>query len=312
MLVEMRGRQRHSLARGTPATVRGGEHAAARALAEAPKLADGAAGKGGTAAPRVDEEGFQEVLPGRRSNSIGIARGGGGGEGGAASSAGSSGASWAERVSLGSKGVEAGANAAARRGSGGAGRDTVGEAANAEDQEVREARMAEVLDHVHGRRSDEDEDDYAGDDHDEAADEDASPSELRQAWSEAAEAVRFLERRGGPRIPPEVLSSARAHRDAAEKAWKAAKPPHPVGKRLRWAAAALESALAKQHAHQEEFEAFEIQTARRRAELEARREVDAACAAWKQADLDAQDALRAARACSSDVEDKLERRTDRG
>ncbi len=113
-----------------------------------------------------------------------------------------------------------------------------------------------------------------------------TPAELRREWEEAAETVRLLERRGGPRVPSAVLDGARAHRDEAERTWRAAKPLHPIGKRLRWAAEAVEAAMAKRSAHAEELEEFEEQTARRRAELLDRRDADEARVARKQQELD--------------------------
>ncbi len=87
-------------------------------------------------------------------------------------------------------------------------------------------------------------------------------AELRREWNEAAEAVRLLERRGGPRVSQVVLDRARSHRDDAERARRAAKPPHPLGKRIRWAAAVLETALTKQQTNQRELEEFDADTAR--------------------------------------------------
>ncbi len=114
----------------------------------------------------------------------------------------------------------------------------------------------------------------------------ASAEELRRAWSDAAETVRFLERRGGPRVPAAVLEGARGHRDAAERAWRAAKQPHPIGRRLKWAAEALEVAMAKEEAHRTELAEFDEECVRKRAALLAKLEVDAARTARKQAALD--------------------------
>ncbi len=113
-----------------------------------------------------------------------------------------------------------------------------------------------------------------------------SASELRKEWNNAIDTVRYLERRGGPGVPQAVLDSARAHRDNAERAWRAAKVPHPLGRRLRWAAADLEAALAKENLHREELEDFEAQTLRRRGELLERQRVDEERTARKRALLD--------------------------
>ncbi len=148
----------------------------------------------------------------------------------------------------------------------------------------------------HGRERSQqpaDDDDGPGDDadggggweEDETA-ADKTPADLRRAWDEAAAAVRHLERRGGPRMPAAVLERARAHRDEAEMAWRAAKPLHPIGKRLRWAAEAVEAAMDKQRAHRAEVDEFEEDTAKRRAELLARQKVDDERVARKQRELD--------------------------
>jgi hypothetical protein len=82
-------------------------------------------------------------------------------------------------------------------------------------------------------------------------------------------------------FPPELLEAAKAQRDAAEQRWRAARRPHPVHKRLRWAEADLREAEAKERAHQEELEIHLEQTARRTRELRERLQVDAARTARK-------------------------------
>ncbi len=133
------------------------------------------------------------------------------------------------------------------------------------------------------------EDDGDGDaEVDDDADADAdepSESDLRQAWDEARDAVRLLER-SSQRVPQELLAQARAQRAAAEERWRAARTPQPLAKRLRWAEAALTEAVAKQEAHRRELLEFERATEERRRELRLRAEVDDARTARKREALD--------------------------
>ncbi len=132
-------------------------------------------------------------------------------------------------------------------------------------------------DHDHGHDCDMDDEQ-----HDRRA---PSAAELRRQWADAAETVKFLERRGA-KASELVLAQARADRDDLERRWRAAKPIHPLAKRLRWAAQELESALTKQEANRAELDRFEEWAVRRRAELTARAEADAARTAKKQKILD--------------------------
>ncbi len=87
-------------------------------------------------------------------------------------------------------------------------------------------------------------------------------------------------------MPGAVLEAARRHRDEAERRWRAAKPAHPIGRRIRWAAEAVEAAMEKQRLHREELEEFEEKTARRRGELLERQAADDERVARKQRELD--------------------------
>ncbi len=106
------------------------------------------------------------------------------------------------------------------------------------------------------------------------------PDQLKQAWMSHCSVVRMLERRG-KECPVETLAAARAQRDAAEQRWRAAKRPHPLFKRLRWAEADLRDAEAKERAHRDELEEHLAQSARRTKELQERLEVDEARTARK-------------------------------
>ncbi len=91
-----------------------------------------------------------------------------------------------------------------------------------------------------------------GEDHDEQLQEDwdldedeapqQGPDELRRRWTQEVALVKKLARQGLPDGHP-ALAAAHAARDAAEAAWRQAKPPAPVATRLRWAQAKLTRAL---------------------------------------------------------------------
>ncbi len=98
---------------------------------------------------------------------------------------------------------------------------------------------------------------------------------LKQEWESHRAACRLLER-DGQAVPSQLLVEARAQRDAAERRWRAAKAPHPLHKRLRWAQNELRDAEGKERARREELELHLSEAARRTREIEQRLEVDAA------------------------------------
>ncbi len=95
---------------------------------------------------------------------------------------------------------------------------------------------------------------------------------LRAEWEKARLAHRRLERSSD--MPPALVAEARRQRDAAEERWRAAKQPHPLHKRLRWAQRDLDAALLKQRTHQEEMERELRQMAERTSFLHDRAAVD--------------------------------------
>ncbi len=105
--------------------------------------------------------------------------------------------------------------------------------------------------------------------------EEPGPADLRREWDKLCALCRRLER-DGEDVPQSVLASVREQRDAAERRWRAAKPPQPLHKRLRWAEAELREAETKELARQRELEEHLAITARRTAELEQRLSVDRA------------------------------------
>ncbi len=117
------------------------------------------------------------------------------------------------------------------------------------------------------------EEEQGGDPNADAQEVDASA--LKREWDSHRSACRLLER-DGRGVPPQLLAEARAQRDAAEKRWRAAKAPHPLHKRLRWAESELREAEGKERARREELGAHLSETARKTREIEERLEVDVA------------------------------------
>ncbi len=111
---------------------------------------------------------------------------------------------------------------------------------------------------------------------DEVDDEDVpSEGELRSRWQAHCAVVRRLERDGQP-LPPGLLANVKAQRDAAERKWRAARTPHPLHKRLRWAEADLRAAEAKESSRRKELEEHLERVAARTREIEERLAVDEA------------------------------------
>ncbi len=120
-------------------------------------------------------------------------------------------------------------------------------------------------------------------DHDDA-DEGPSEAELKATWEDHCAAYRRLEK-GQPPAPPGVLAAVREQRDGAERAWRAARTPHPLHKRLRWAENELRAAEAKEAARRAELDDHVEQAARRTKDIQAMLDVDVARTARKRAAL---------------------------
>ncbi len=131
-------------------------------------------------------------------------------------------------------------------------------------------------DHGHPAHDDDfdDEDGGQGGDHD-AETQEADANALKREWLAHVSACRLLEK-DGRHVPHQLLAEARAQRDAAEGRWRAAKVPHPLHKRLRWAESELREAESKEQARRDELAAHLSETAKRTRDIEARLEVDAA------------------------------------
>ncbi len=101
-----------------------------------------------------------------------------------------------------------------------------------------------------------------------------SEAQLKGLWVSHCNAVKTLERDRS--VLPEVLASVKQQRDAAERRWRAAKSPHPLHKRLRWAENDVRAAAAKEEARRRELEDHLAQAAARTREIEQRLAIDAA------------------------------------
>ncbi len=99
-------------------------------------------------------------------------------------------------------------------------------------------------------------------------------AQLKSLWLSHCAAVKTLER--DKSVLPEVLASVKQQRDAAERRWKAAKSPHPLHKRLRWAENDVRAAAAKEASRRRELELHLEQAAARTKEIEERLAVDIA------------------------------------
>ncbi len=152
-----------------------------------------------------------------------------------------------------------------------------------EEQESDDAMDAEQCQGM-GGDEDDDHEDAMGDGNGEAGgdDEEEQPTEaeLKQRWIAHCAVVRRLEKDGQP-LPPGMLATVKAQRDAAERQWKAAKTPHPLHKRLRWAEADLRAAEAKERARRKELDDYLQQVDLHTREIKARLEVDEARTARK-------------------------------
>ncbi len=127
-------------------------------------------------------------------------------------------------------------------------------------------------------------DEDLGDDHD-APGQTTDAAALKREWTSHRAACRLLERDGRD-VPPQLLAEAKAQRDEAERRWRAAKAPHPLHKRLRWAENELRDAEGKERARREELDTHLREAAKRTREIEERLEVDAARTARKREALD--------------------------
>ncbi len=126
--------------------------------------------------------------------------------------------------------------------------------------------------------------------HCEGDEEEVDAAQLKEEWLAHGAAVRKLEKdllRAPLNLRTSLLNEARAHRDAAEARWRAARTPPPLSKRLRWAELELRDAESKERARRLDLERHLEEAANRTRDLEQRLAVDVARTARKRAALEA-------------------------
>ncbi len=119
---------------------------------------------------------------------------------------------------------------------------------------------------------------------DDGGEETPDPQKLRAAYEEYAKTVKEMERKGsyGP-----AVDTLRQARDAAEEAWRRAKAPAPLPRRLEWAEAKLRKAQSALTRVRLELDRFDEETDRRRADLLGRIQEAESWYKWRQRQLDA-------------------------
>ncbi len=114
----------------------------------------------------------------------------------------------------------------------------------------------------------DDEDEHERDgDHPRTMEDD--PVALRTRLEEEQATVRTLARQGIDAAHPAMVAAVAA-RDAAEDAWRAARTPHPVARRMGWAQQALDRALRSRDKVREELAQFDADTKERRSVIAER------------------------------------------
>ncbi len=140
-----------------------------------------------------------------------------------------------------------------------------GDAGMATETDVETVAARPTLGGVPARGDDALEDDGGADDgDDDGADE--PPADLKRRMDEEVAMVKWLEREG---VAPEhpSMRAALAARDAAENAWRAARSPQPVGKRMGWAQARLDRALRQQGKVVQELAIFDSEVKAQREKI---------------------------------------------
>ncbi len=126
-----------------------------------------------------------------------------------------------------------------------------------------------TCDHEATKGDFDDEDDH---DDDEAGQQDlgeADPDVLRKRLECEQSMVRTLVREGVDEDHPAMVAAVAA-RSAAEEAWKAARRPHPVARRMGWAQQGLDRAMRARDKVREELAAFDEEMQERRNQIEQR------------------------------------------
>ncbi len=126
--------------------------------------------------------------------------------------------------------------------------------------------------------------------HCDGGEEEVDAGQLKAEWLAHGAAVRKLEKdlmQAPINLRNSLLSEARAHRDAAEARWRAARTPPPLSRRLKWAELELRDAESKERARRLELERHLEETASRTRDLEQRLSIDVARTARKRAAIEA-------------------------
>ncbi len=95
------------------------------------------------------------------------------------------------------------------------------------------------------------------------------PVVLRTKLEEEQATVRALAREGIDAAHPAMVAAVAA-RDAAEDAWRAARTPHPVARRMGWAQQALDRAMRSRDKVRDELAEFDAHTKEQRGLIEER------------------------------------------
>ncbi len=104
---------------------------------------------------------------------------------------------------------------------------------------------------------------------DQAADGDDDPATLRRKLDEEEATVKILTREGMSADHP-TMRAAVAARDAALQAWRGARRPHPVARRMGWAQRRLDKAMYQRDRLRDELHDFDQETKERRNKIIAR------------------------------------------
>ncbi len=112
------------------------------------------------------------------------------------------------------------------------------------------------------------------------------PSVLHAEWIRQRKAVQCMERNGLYYDGEEVLGRARRARDDAEQAWRDAKNPQPLAKRMLWTQSKLQRAQQSLDKARGELEAFELSMREARTKLEAKVEEAEQRVIWRRSQVD--------------------------
>ncbi len=113
----------------------------------------------------------------------------------------------------------------------------------------------------------------AGEEDDEVDDGPEDVAVLKARWEKEAATVRVLEKEGILAAHP-TMQAAVAARDAAERAYRLQRSPHPIGRRMGWAQARLDKAFRKLERTRAELAEFDKEVQERRQRFVDRLDAD--------------------------------------